>query len=160
MKSNSADLTDSDENGRTLIAKPILRNRLANTSNNYNYLSEDTNTMRMNFLKVDMYPDPYRHITTTILEYPETKTKLIETKIVDDKETRLKNEKAKRMSRRNNLRYMTQPVTLIEIKEIEEDAVVAFTTQTNTLNNQLINDADNNKPCQSNERNQTSNEIK
>ena len=55
---------------------------------------------------------------------------------------------------------MTQPVTLIEIKEIEEDAVVAFTTQTNTLNNQLITDADNNKPCQSNERNQTSNEIK
>ena len=96
-----------------------------------------------------MYPDPYRHITTTILEYPESKTN----KVIDqDKEAKLKNEKAKRMSRRNNLRYMTQPVTLIEIKEIEEDTFASNSstsanTNTNT-NNTTLNDADTTKPCQ------------
>lgn len=134
MKSNSSDLfTNASASSETgSIIRPILRNRPTNTSNlnisqsssnsSSAYVADmDTSSMRLNLLKVDMYPDPYRHITTTILEYPETK--LNNNKRAEDKETKLKNEKAKRMNRRNNLRYMTQPVTLIEIKEIEEDSL-------------------------------------
>lgn len=156
----SADLItnkSSNETGNPFAVKPILRNRNINfNNNNFNYLSEDVNTMKMNFLKVDMYPDPYRHITTTILEYPESKT----IKPTDqDKEARLKNEKAKRMSRRNNLRYMTQPVTLIEIKEIEEDAAALNTnTNVNNNNNSTLNQADTPKACQSNSETITKNE--
>jgi hypothetical protein len=154
MISNSSDLfTNTSASSETgSIIRPILRNRPTNTSNlnisqsaninsNYQNVTEmDTNSMRLNLLKVDMYPDPYRHITTTILEYPESKAN---NKRSEDKEAKLKNEKAKRMNRRNNLRYMTQPVTLIEIKEIEEDAVFN-TNNNNNNNNTLINDADNN----------------
>ena len=72
--------------------------------------------MRMNLFKAEQYPDPFRHITTTILQYPEsnqtftttTTTTATTKQLEDNKETRLKNEKAKRMNRRNNLRYMTQ----------------------------------------------------
>ena len=169
MKSNSSDLfTNTSASSETgSIIRPILRNRPTNTSNlnisqsaninnNNNYLNAaemDTSSMRLNLLKVDMYPDPYRHITTTILEYPESKTN--NNKRAEDKETKLKNEKAKRMNRRNNLRYMTQPVTLIEIKEIEEESVfntnnnsnintTTTTNNNNNVNNTLINYADNN----------------
>lgn len=72
-----------------------------------------TNKSRLNFLKIEMYPDRFSHIKTTRLEYPnqECKTNVPEAK-----------KKINRRYRdRNSARYMTQPVTLIEIKEIEEE---------------------------------------
>lgn len=71
------------------------------------------NKSRINFLKIEMYPDSFSHIKTTRLEYPgqDSKTNVPEAK-----------KKVNRRYRdRNSARYMTQPVTLIEIKEIEEE---------------------------------------
>lgn len=62
-------------------------------------------------LRSDLYPDPYSHMTVTCLQYPEEKSQS------DHAQNRFK----KRNNRRTNLRYKTQPVTLIEIKETEED---------------------------------------
>ena len=79
---------------------------------------------KFNLIKSEMYPDPYSHITVTCLEYPETKRddKAI-TSTEKQKELSKAQSRAKRYSRRNNIRYMTQPVTLIEIKETEEDSL-------------------------------------
>ena len=159
MKSNNGDLiTKSTNENNSIIIKPILKNRV---NNNLTINYDDSNSMRMNLFKAEQYPDPFRHITTTILQYPESNQTFTTTtatkQLEDNKETRLKNEKAKRMNRRNNLRYMTQvwlilkkkknffswinffissvlkPVTLIEIKEIEED--VALNNNTTATHN-------------------------
>ncbi|CAF0723890.1 unnamed protein product [Brachionus calyciflorus] len=112
--------------------------------NNENFLSLRTNQIdnligtpsmrplssRMNFLKIDMYPDRFSHIKTTRLEYPtpllssqETKANLVNSNTTSPNLSQ--NETKKKINRRyrdrNSARYMTQPVTLIEIKEIEED---------------------------------------
>ena len=70
---------------------------------------------KMLLLRSEMFPDRYSHITTTVLEYPEKKT-----------EIKAEKEKKRRPRSRNNVRYMTQPVTLIEIKEIEEEQAQNF----------------------------------
>ena len=70
-------------------------------------------------MKSEAYPDPYLHMTVKCLEYPES------TIGAANKKDAL-NRANKRFNRRNNIRYMTQPVTLIEIKETEETAVFAF----------------------------------
>lgn len=81
---------------------------------------------KFNLIKSEMYPDPYSHMTVTCLEYPEKKC---DDKAVSStekqKELSKAQSRAKRFSRRNNIRYMTQPVTLIEIKETEEDGFSA-----------------------------------
>jgi hypothetical protein len=111
MKSNNGDLiTKSTNENNSIIIKPILKNRV---NNNLTINYDDSNSMRMNLFKAEQYPDPFRHITTTILQYPESNQTFSTTtattkQLEDNKETRLKNEKAKRMNRRNNLRYMTQ----------------------------------------------------
>jgi hypothetical protein len=110
MKSNNGDLiTKSTNENNSIIIKPILKNRV---NNNLTINYDDSNSMRMNLFKAEQYPDPFRHITTTILQYPESNQTFTTTtatkQLEDNKETRLKNEKAKRMNRRNNLRYMTQ----------------------------------------------------
>lgn len=71
------------------------------------------NKSRINFLKIEMYPDRFSHIKTTRLEYPnqESKTNVPEAR----------KKVNRRYKERNSARYMTQPVTLIEIKEIEEE---------------------------------------
>ena len=109
MKSNNGDLiTKSTNENNSIIIKPILKNRV---NNNLTINYDDSNSMRMNLFKAEQYPDPFRHITTTILQYPESNQTFSTTtattkQLEDNKETRLKNEKAKRMNRRNNLRYM------------------------------------------------------
>ncbi len=68
-------------------------------------------------LRSEVYPDPYSHITVTCLEYPSA-GQLGRTSPAANSALQ---SRAKRFNRRNNVRYMTQPVTLIEIKETEED---------------------------------------
>ena len=88
--------------------------------------------MNLNF-KVEVYPDLYSHIKSTRLEYPSD---IIDHKKDDDisiinKITNnnnnnnlnlnnlINNKKQRRL--RNPSRYVTQPITLIEIKELEEE---------------------------------------
>jgi len=60
-------------------------------------------------------------MTVTCLEYPEAKGDA--SNEGRKRELSKAESRAKRYSRRNNIRYMTQPVTLIEIKETEEDSL-------------------------------------
>ncbi len=75
-------------------------------------------------LRSEVFPDPHSHITVTCLEYPQ--------RITTSNSTA--QGRAKRFNRRNNVRYMTQPVTLIEIKESEEDTA-SFTLASSNKNN-------------------------
>ncbi|RNA30873.1 hypothetical protein BpHYR1_001246 [Brachionus plicatilis] len=104
------------------LSKTLMQSVRVNpspTMNQTNFLSmkqkngDMANKSRLNFLKIETYPDRFSHIKTTRLEYPsqECRANVSETK-----------KKINRRYRdRNSARYMTQPVTLIEIKEIEED---------------------------------------
>ena len=104
-----------------------------NTINNFNknVLNESKHN-KFNLINTEIYPDPYSHMTVTCLEYPEaeTKKKAIEASSSPQQkemQSRAKLSAAKkRLNRRNNVRYMTQPVTLIEIKETEEDSLTLF----------------------------------
>lgn len=158
------------------------------TSLSYLDLKENTNNlhygyggrfrplpMRMNFLKIDMYPDRYSHMKSTRLEYPEFKSAsstLVEPSTPTTTTTATvhssssyhhpqqhsstplspvapspptsptttantttntlqqlsqqdtnKPKSTRKPKKRNNIRYMTQPVRLIEIQEqLEEEA--------------------------------------
>lgn len=85
---------------------------------------------KFNLIKSEMYPDPYSHMTVTCLEYPESKDNKAMNSNSTEKQKELSKaqSRAKRFSRRNNIRYMTQPVTLIEIKEMEEDSLALNST--------------------------------
>lgn len=89
-------------------------------------------------LKTDMYPDPLAHITTTILEYPR------QCEDMDDFNRRKKTKEDKKKLRKNNLRYMTQPVTLLEIREADEEIIQQLNDNgcTNKTNQQENNSSD------------------
>lgn len=99
-----------------------------NTINSFNKnILNDSKHNKFNLINTEIYPDPYSHMTVTCLEYPEAETKKKSTEPCQQKEiSRAKLSAAKRLNRRNNVRYMTQPVTLIEIKETEEDSATSF----------------------------------
>ena len=90
-------------------------------------------------LKAEMYPDRFSHITLTRLEYPETADNLSDSNASDDTNAASasfvnnncmnKGKATRKPKPRNKLRYMTQPITLIEIKESEEQE----------LNNENVN---------------------
>ena len=87
--------------------------------------------MNLNF-KLEMYPDLNSHLNTPRLEYPNSSSG---TNIADltESNTKLnsnnnhvlasnKNKNDKRNRRlKNPGRYVTQPITLIEIKELEDE---------------------------------------
>lgn len=102
--------------------------------------------MRLNLLKIDMYPDRYSHMKTIRLEYPDdsittntsTNTNHTNNNVLNQNTSSNLNTKPnsngpitsttttttksnRKPKQRNKLRYMTQPIRLIEIKETEED---------------------------------------
>jgi hypothetical protein len=112
-----------------------------------NYDESRWNHVDKIILKTDMYPDPLAHITTTILEYPRRCEDL-------DDFTGLKKTKVdKKRSRKNNLRYMTQPVTLLEIREADEEIqqINNDCTKTNQQENNSSDSALNNS-CNDNQK--------
>lgn len=78
--------------------------------------------------KFEMFPDRFSHMKSTRLEYPEIRNQIenslssvssTSTSTIDNS---LSNQlRQKRKLQRYSARYLTQPVTLIEIKESEED---------------------------------------
>lgn len=100
----------------------------------------------LNVLKTEIYPDPYSHITTKILEYPrleidkenneaETNTSNIVNNNANNNESGKNKSKNRRIRSRKSLRYMTQPVTLLEIRETDEDSVSNSNNATVTVSN-------------------------
>ncbi len=88
--------------------------------------------MNLNF-KVEVYPDLYSHIKSTRLEYPKSQlatrnddissilgsSKFTNNNTTSHQSSNSSNKKQRRL--RNPSRYVTQPITLIEIKELEEE---------------------------------------
>lgn len=76
--------------------------------------------------KFEMFPDRFSHMKSTRLEYPEIR-KQIENSLSSVSSATTNNNassnqlRQKRKLQRYSARYLTQPVTLIEIKESEED---------------------------------------
>jgi hypothetical protein len=118
--------------------------------------------MRMNLLKIDMYPDRYSHMKTIRMEYPDEVATTTTTVAVaatspltpasppvmvsattTSPNVLSANNKPKsnrKTKQRNKLRYMTQPIRLIEIQETEEDLNDAnsFQAECNKLKNEEI----------------------
>lgn len=131
------------------------------SSNLINQAKLTTNpSSKINYFKIEVYPDRFSHIKTTRLEYPVVNSSIpvfstpsfafnkftndenIENnKILNTATTTTTTPatsakpplKTRKCRPRNSLRYMTQPVTLIEIKETEEEPVTA------PINNQSSN---------------------
>jgi hypothetical protein len=78
--------------------------------------------------KFEMFPDRFSHMKSTRLEYPEIRNQLENSPDLSSlsstttiNNTSSKQLRQKRKLQRYSARYLTQPVTLIEIKESEED---------------------------------------
>jgi hypothetical protein len=83
---------------------------------------------RLILSKFEMFPDRFSHMKSTRLEYPEIRNQIenslssaSSTTTSSINNTSSNQLRQKRKLQRYSARYLTQPVTLIEIKESEED---------------------------------------
>jgi hypothetical protein len=101
----------------------------------FNILIEKPLDMRkkqqiLNVLKTEIYPDS-SFITVKVLEYPQRdkENELLNnsgtTPNINEDTNKSKSYKNRKTRSRKSLRYMTQPITLLEIRETDEDNIVS-----------------------------------